>query len=141
MSFVSYTNAFGVYEDFYVRSYLTNYTASDIGCVYPRFSCHLIDEYPSRWIGGIQIFLVFSSGIFAGRLVDRGYLSVCKINTNWLILTVCHDSHHLMIAGAFMHSLASMPTSVHTADVKFECSPIHEKYSCYLFRIKINITR
>jgi len=29
-----YTSAFGVYEDFYVRTYLTNFSASDIGCAY-----------------------------------------------------------------------------------------------------------
>ncbi|KAJ3511807.1 hypothetical protein NLJ89_g3884 [Agrocybe chaxingu] len=51
-----YINAFGVYQDFYVRSYLTDYTPSAIG-----------------WIGGTQIFLNFSSGAFVGRAFDRGY--------------------------------------------------------------------
>jgi len=29
-----YTNAFGVYQDFYVREYLDRYTPSQIGCVF-----------------------------------------------------------------------------------------------------------
>ncbi|KAF8882756.1 MFS general substrate transporter [Gymnopilus junonius] len=51
-----YINSFGVYQDFYVRRYLTNFTPSDIG-----------------WIGGIQIFLNFSLGAFSGMIFDRGY--------------------------------------------------------------------
>ncbi|KAF8646652.1 hypothetical protein AX16_007150 [Volvariella volvacea WC 439] len=50
-----YTNGYGVYQDYYVRHYLTNYSPSEIG-----------------WIGGVQIFLTFSSGLITGRLVDRG---------------------------------------------------------------------
>ncbi|GLB39628.1 putative MFS general substrate transporter [Lyophyllum shimeji] len=76
-----YMNAFGVYQgfpsrlmhslDFYVREYLTDYTPSDIG-----------------WIGGVQIFLAFGCGIFAGRAFDRGYF------------------HQLMIGGALLHSFS-----------------------------------
>ncbi|KAF8065015.1 major facilitator superfamily domain-containing protein [Lyophyllum atratum] len=66
-----YTNAFGVYQDFYVREYLNNYSPSNIG-----------------WIGGIQIFLIFTSGIATGRAFDRGYF------------------HHLMIGGAILHSFS-----------------------------------
>ncbi|KAF9043327.1 MFS general substrate transporter [Panaeolus papilionaceus] len=51
-----YINAFGAYQDFYVREYLTRYTPSDIG-----------------WIGGVQIFLTFSCGAFTGRIFDKGY--------------------------------------------------------------------
>ncbi|TFK32270.1 monocarboxylate permease [Crucibulum laeve] len=52
----AYINAFGVYQDFYVREYLTNYTPGDIG-----------------WIGGVQLFLNFSLGGITGRLFDKGY--------------------------------------------------------------------
>ncbi|KAF9524182.1 monocarboxylate permease [Crepidotus variabilis] len=55
----AYINSFGIYDDYYVRVYLKNYTPSDIG-----------------WIGGIQIFLTFSCGAFSGRLFDKGYLYV-----------------------------------------------------------------
>ncbi|KAF9045373.1 MFS general substrate transporter [Panaeolus papilionaceus] len=51
-----YINSFGVYEDFYVREYLSSFTPSDIG-----------------WIGGVQIFLTFSCGAFTGRIFDKGY--------------------------------------------------------------------
>ncbi|CAA7263258.1 unnamed protein product [Cyclocybe aegerita] len=66
-----YINAFGVYQDFYIRSFLTDYTPSAIG-----------------WIGGTQIFLNFSSGVFVGRAFDRGYF------------------YYLMAAGAFVHGLS-----------------------------------
>ncbi|RDB17187.1 Riboflavin transporter MCH5 [Hypsizygus marmoreus] len=57
--------------DFYVREYLTDYSPGDIG-----------------WIGGIQIFLIFTSGIFTGRAFDRGYF------------------HHLMIGGSILHAFS-----------------------------------
>ncbi|KDR79869.1 hypothetical protein GALMADRAFT_241975 [Galerina marginata CBS 339.88] len=56
-----YISAFGVYQDFYIREYLTDYSPSDIG-----------------WIGGVQILFTFSSGILVGRAFDRGYF-------RWLI--------------------------------------------------------
>ncbi|KIL66114.1 hypothetical protein M378DRAFT_75796 [Amanita muscaria Koide BX008] len=55
----SYINAFGVYQDFYVREYLTKYSPSAIG-----------------WIGGIQLFLMFSSGLLTGSAFDLGYFIV-----------------------------------------------------------------
>ncbi|TFK32266.1 MFS general substrate transporter [Crucibulum laeve] len=66
-----YTIAYGAFQDFYVREYLTKYSPSAIG-----------------WIGGTQIFLVFSSGIVVGRLFDRGYF------------------HHLMIGGCLIHAFS-----------------------------------
>jgi len=50
------TSAFGVYQDYYVRFFLTSYSPSAIG-----------------WIGSTQLFFQFSMGIFAGRLFDAGY--------------------------------------------------------------------
>ena len=50
------TNAYGVYQDYYVRVFLPSYSPSAIG-----------------WIGSIQIFFQFSMGIFAGKLFDAGY--------------------------------------------------------------------
>ncbi|TFK75525.1 MFS general substrate transporter [Pluteus cervinus] len=66
-----YTNAFGVYQDYYVREYLTNHTPASIG-----------------WIGGAQIFFIFSIGLLTGRLFDRGYF------------------RHLMIAGLLLQILS-----------------------------------
>ncbi|KIL66474.1 hypothetical protein M378DRAFT_75117, partial [Amanita muscaria Koide BX008] len=48
--------AFGVYQDFYTREYLSNYTASDIS-----------------WIGGLQAFFELALGILGGKLFDAGY--------------------------------------------------------------------
>jgi hypothetical protein len=49
-------SSFGVFQDFYARFYLTNYTPSQIG-----------------WIGSFQLFLMFFFGIPAGILFDAGF--------------------------------------------------------------------
>ncbi|KAG2015229.1 monocarboxylate permease, variant 2 [Coprinopsis cinerea AmutBmut pab1-1] len=59
-----YVNAFGVYQDYYVRVYLTRHTPSEIG-----------------WIGGAQLFLTFFAGAFAGRAFDRGYFRSLVISS------------------------------------------------------------
>ncbi|KAF8961854.1 major facilitator superfamily domain-containing protein [Flammula alnicola] len=52
-----YTNAYGVYNDFYVREYLvTTSTSSQIS-----------------WIGSVQLWLVLSIGLVSGRAFDAGY--------------------------------------------------------------------
>lgn len=52
-----YTNAYGVYNDFYVREYLSpKYASSEIS-----------------WIGSVQLLLVLSSGLVTGRAFDSGY--------------------------------------------------------------------
>jgi MFS family permease len=51
-----YTTSFGVYQDFYTRSYLTQSSSSSIS-----------------WIGSINSFMLISGGLLAGRLFDRGY--------------------------------------------------------------------
>ncbi|PFH48946.1 hypothetical protein AMATHDRAFT_148803 [Amanita thiersii Skay4041] len=51
-----YTNAFGVYNDYYVREYLSEYTSSQIS-----------------WIGSVQLLLTLSTGLFTGRAFDAGY--------------------------------------------------------------------
>ncbi|KJA23936.1 hypothetical protein HYPSUDRAFT_137083 [Hypholoma sublateritium FD-334 SS-4] len=53
----AYTNAYGVYNDFYVREYLVKtQTSSQIS-----------------WIGSVQLFLVLSAGLVSGRAFDAGY--------------------------------------------------------------------
>jgi len=49
-------NAFGVYQDFYVREFLSDKSSSQIS-----------------WIGSTQVFLLMGAGLFTGRLFDRGY--------------------------------------------------------------------
>ncbi|PFH47140.1 hypothetical protein AMATHDRAFT_68353 [Amanita thiersii Skay4041] len=52
-----YTNAFGVYNDFYVRQYLKEkYTSSQIS-----------------WIGSVQVLIAMSLGLFTGKAFDAGY--------------------------------------------------------------------
>lgn len=81
-----YTNAFGVYQDFYVREYLTNYTPSDIG-----------------WIGGIQVFLAFACGIFSGRAFDRGYFHHLMIggallhSFSFFMLSLSHEQKYYQV--------------------------------------------
>jgi MFS family permease len=65
------TNAYGVYQDYYVRHFLTNYSPSTIG-----------------WIGSVQLFWQFFSGIIAGRLFDAGYF------------------HHMMIGASTLYVFA-----------------------------------
>ncbi|KAJ7664134.1 major facilitator superfamily domain-containing protein [Mycena rosella] len=51
-----YTTSFGVYQDFYVRDYLSYSSSSAIS-----------------WIGSVNALLVISVGLFVGRLYDRGH--------------------------------------------------------------------
>ncbi|KAG8762277.1 hypothetical protein FRC11_010136 [Ceratobasidium sp. 423] len=51
-----YVNAFGVYQDYYTRIYMTNKTSSDIA-----------------WIGSTQLCLQFLMGLVSGKLFDEGY--------------------------------------------------------------------
>ena len=53
-SVFGYANAFGVYQDYYVRQGVASASSAS-------------------WIGSLQIFLVIASGSFTGPLVDRGY--------------------------------------------------------------------
>ncbi|KAG2118187.1 MFS general substrate transporter [Suillus discolor] len=58
-----YTNAYGVFQDFYTQTYLTNSTPSAIA-----------------WIGSVNAFLGLSVGIVSGRMIDRGaFYPVMKI--------------------------------------------------------------
>ncbi|KAN0088226.1 Major facilitator superfamily domain containing protein [Tylopilus felleus] len=51
-----YSISFGVYQDFYAQTYITNETSSTIA-----------------WIGSTNAFLFEICGLVAGRLYDRGY--------------------------------------------------------------------
>ncbi|KAG2128712.1 MFS general substrate transporter [Suillus clintonianus] len=50
-----YTSAYGVFQDFYTQTYLTNSTPSEIA-----------------WIGSVNAFLILSVGLVSGRMLDRG---------------------------------------------------------------------
>ncbi|XP_006455465.1 hypothetical protein AGABI2DRAFT_75392, partial [Agaricus bisporus var. bisporus H97] len=51
-----YVSAFGVYQDYYTRDYLSASTPSDIS-----------------WIGSVQLFLQYALGIVVGRIYDLGW--------------------------------------------------------------------
>ncbi|KAF8653629.1 hypothetical protein AX16_003781 [Volvariella volvacea WC 439] len=83
---LGYTSAFGVYQDYYVREYLSNYTPRDIG-----------------WIGGVQVLFIFSSGIVTGRAFDRGYFHHMIIASTILhavalfTLSVTHQNQYYQV--------------------------------------------
>ncbi|KIM41319.1 hypothetical protein M413DRAFT_72154 [Hebeloma cylindrosporum] len=52
-----YTNAYGVYNDYYVREYLANTSTSA----------------QISWIGSVELWIVLSVGLFSGRAFDAGY--------------------------------------------------------------------
>ncbi|KAF8071740.1 MFS general substrate transporter [Lyophyllum atratum] len=54
-----YLNSFGVYQDFYTRSFLSNNTPSRIS-----------------WIGSFQFAMPFAFGIVSGKLFDAGHFHV-----------------------------------------------------------------
>ncbi|GJE93674.1 MFS general substrate transporter [Phanerochaete sordida] len=72
-----YTSSFGVYQDFYVRKYMTNETASTIS-----------------WIGSVNAFIVVGLGIFAGQLYDRGHFKL-----------IIYSGSFFLVFGLFMLSL------------------------------------
>ncbi|KAM6501218.1 monocarboxylate permease [Amanita muscaria] len=92
---VGYINAFGVYQDFYVREYLTKYSPSAIG-----------------WIGGIQLFLMFSSGLLIGSAFDLGYF------------------YHLMIASIVLHGVALFMLSLSKENQYYQVCPIRHTMAC-----------
>ncbi|KAJ7635461.1 major facilitator superfamily domain-containing protein [Mycena polygramma] len=51
-----YTSSFGAYQDFYTRDYLTESSTSAIS-----------------WIGSVNALIIWSGGLVAGRLYDRGH--------------------------------------------------------------------
>ncbi|KAF8152955.1 major facilitator superfamily domain-containing protein [Crassisporium funariophilum] len=67
-----YTNAHGVYNDFYVREYLVETSTSS----------------QISWIGSVQLFFVLSVGLYSGRAFDAGYLQVYHLMIGGSILLV-----------------------------------------------------
>ncbi|KAJ7814203.1 MFS general substrate transporter [Mycena olivaceomarginata] len=63
------TQSFGVYQDFYTRTFFPNETPSTIS-----------------WIGSVQLSLAFGIGVFAGKLFDRGYFHMLLASGSLLLL-------------------------------------------------------
>ncbi|KAG7095595.1 hypothetical protein E1B28_006325 [Marasmius oreades] len=64
-----YLYAFGVYQDYYTRVYLTNHSPSNIA-----------------WIGSFQLMMPFALGVVSGKLFDEGYFHIVQI-TGGLLFT------------------------------------------------------
>ncbi|KAI0737615.1 major facilitator superfamily domain-containing protein [Daedaleopsis nitida] len=73
-----YLSSFGAYQDNDTRVYLSHENSSSIS-----------------WIGSIAAFLIISSGLFVGRLHDRGYF-----------YHLLYGGSLLLSVSLFMHSLA-----------------------------------
>ena len=66
-------NAYGVFNDFYVRSFLTTSTPSNIRFEgFPRLVLAGSLVFTCSWIGSTQIFLQFALGMPMGKLFDDG---------------------------------------------------------------------
>ncbi|EIW78920.1 hypothetical protein CONPUDRAFT_166784 [Coniophora puteana RWD-64-598 SS2] len=69
--------SYGVYQDYYTRESLSEYPTSDIS-----------------WIVSVQIFFLFSLGLFSGKLFDHGYF------------------RHLLVVGSFIYIFSSFMLSL-----------------------------
>ncbi|ETW81163.1 MFS monocarboxylate transporter [Heterobasidion irregulare TC 32-1] len=82
----AYVNAYGVYQDFFVRSFLSNYSSSSIS-----------------WIGSIATFFLLAGGAVSGRLFDRGYFYFLLVGGSVLIvlclfmLSLAEPQHYYQI--------------------------------------------
>lgn len=79
---VGATQSFGVFQDFYTRSFLTERTPSEIS-----------------WIGSTQIFLMFLLSPISGKLFDEGYFRILLFASSLLYLLCIFmlsiaQSHH-----------------------------------------------
>ncbi|KAH7926684.1 MFS general substrate transporter [Leucogyrophana mollusca] len=90
-----YTSSFGVYQDFFAQTYLTNESPSAISL----FSYHaLLLVHCCSWIGSLNAFLVVGGGLVAGQLYDRGYF------------------YHLVIGGTLLQSFSLFMLSLAKPD-------------------------
>jgi MFS transporter, MCT family, solute carrier family 16 (monocarboxylic acid transporters), member 10 len=74
----SYLYSFGVYQDYYVRIYLSNHSPSSIA-----------------WIGSLEVMFNLAMGLVSGKLFDEGYFHAVEI-----------FSGSLFVFSLFMLSLA-----------------------------------
>ncbi|PPQ78770.1 hypothetical protein CVT25_010643 [Psilocybe cyanescens] len=82
----AYSTSYGVFQDFYVREYLTKESSSTIA-----------------WIGSINAFLVISGGLLAGRIYDRGHFypllwgGSALISFSLFMLSLTKENHYYQI--------------------------------------------
>ncbi|TBU39592.1 MFS general substrate transporter [Dichomitus squalens] len=100
-----YLNAFGVYQDFYTREFLSHETPSSIS--YALFSsdtstAHLRRASQPRlrhsWIGSLQLCLMYAPAVVVGRAFDAGYF------------------RHVQLAGSLLHVFSIFMLSLTTPE-------------------------
>ncbi|KAI0759284.1 MFS general substrate transporter [Trametes elegans] len=64
-----YLNAFGVYQDFYTRAFLSHVSPSNIS-----------------WIGSVQLFLMYAPAVIVGGAFDSGYFHYVQLTGSLLLV-------------------------------------------------------
>ncbi|KAL0581669.1 hypothetical protein V5O48_000371 [Marasmius crinis-equi] len=83
---IGYSNAFGVYQDFYTREFLSNTSPSDIS-----------------WIGSFQLFMQYAPGILVGHAFDAGYFRFMLVFGSFLevfsllMLSLAHREQYYQV--------------------------------------------
>ncbi|EDR10229.1 uncharacterized protein LACBIDRAFT_152320, partial [Laccaria bicolor S238N-H82] len=81
-----YISAFGVFQDYYTRTFLSEYSASDIS-----------------WIGSFQLFMQYGPGLLVGIAFDAGYFrSMMTLGTllqvvSMLMLSLSHRQKYYQV--------------------------------------------
>ncbi|KAF7345821.1 MFS general substrate transporter [Mycena venus] len=95
-----YTTSFGVYQDFYVRDYLSQSSSSAISSVStPIDFSRLTVPSSDSWIGSINALLGVALSLVSGPLYDRGHFrlvvySGCFIQSfSLFMLSLCQRQH------------------------------------------------
>ncbi|KAJ7718362.1 major facilitator superfamily domain-containing protein [Mycena maculata] len=98
-------NAFGVYQDYYTRTFLHNRTPSDIS-----------------WIGSFQLCMQYAPGVLVGRAFDAGYFhhmialgSVLQVVSIFMISLTQRDQYYQVflaqaVASGIGQSLLFLPS-------------------------------
>ncbi|GME60833.1 Monocarboxylate permease protein [Neofusicoccum parvum] len=92
---MGYINSFGVYQTFYETNQLSNMTPSDIS-----------------WIGSLQNFFIFFSGLFGGTLFDRYGASIIRPAAVAFVLSImmtslCKEYWHFMLAQGLLGGVSN----------------------------------
>ncbi|PPQ75732.1 LOW QUALITY PROTEIN: hypothetical protein CVT26_000972 [Gymnopilus dilepis] len=103
-----YVSAFGIYQDYYTRIFLSQESPSNI---------RQVDEDIYAWIGSFQLFMQYIPGFVIGRAFDAGYF------------------HYMMALGTFLQITSMFMLSLARPHKYFEVRLIHyisPKWKSYL---------
>ncbi|KAK9380321.1 major facilitator superfamily [Kockiozyma suomiensis] len=90
-----YMNAYGVYQDYYSSSFMSNKSSSSIS-----------------WIGSVQVFFLFFGSIVGGPLFDRHGAKIVHLPAIAVVLSVmmtslCKKYYQFMLAQGILGGMAS----------------------------------